>query len=87
MNVVHTERNGSTYADVASIGGIPKGSQPPKLEGEPVYLSLDPEDFEPETFDSLSDKLKEIIIASPEYEALLQTSSEGSAEDESGAPF
>jgi hypothetical protein len=70
LNVVHSERSGNTYSDIASIGSLPKGTTPPTLEGDPVYLSLDPEDFEPATFESLSEKLRETIASSPEYKAL-----------------
>lgn len=84
LNIVHTERNGSVYADIASVGGIPKGSTPPALEGDVTYLSLDPEDFDPQAFAALSDKLKETITKSPEYAALTQGTT---AADSSSPPM
>jgi hypothetical protein len=93
LSIVHTERNGSTYADITNVGGIAKGSAVPALEGDTVYVSLDPEDFEPETFEALSDKLRETIAKSPEYKALPQPSGVTSSVtltdevDDDGAPF
>lgn len=70
LSIVHTDRNGSTYADIASVGGLPKGATPPTLEGETAYLSLEPDAFDSQTFESLSGKLRETIASSPEYQAL-----------------
>ena len=70
LQVVHNDVNEKTYANVASIGSLPKGTVTPALENEVVYLSLDPEDFEPSTFEALPDWMKELIAESPEYRAL-----------------
>lgn len=70
VSVVQNERSGTTYADVTNVTSLPKGTPRPKLEGHTRYLSLDPEAFEPAVFESLSPKLRELIIATPEYEAL-----------------
>lgn len=34
ITVTHTEKDGKTYSNVASVGGIPKGMPKPGLEGE-----------------------------------------------------
>jgi hypothetical protein len=44
--------------------------QAPKPETAFRYLSLDPEEFEQGVLDGLNDKLRDKIMASPEYKAL-----------------
>lgn len=34
ITITHTEKNGRTYTNVASVGGIPRGSTAPKPEGD-----------------------------------------------------
>jgi hypothetical protein len=41
LTVTHTEKNGKVYANVASLGGIPKGSAKPELEGEAILYDVD----------------------------------------------
>ncbi len=50
---------------VASISGIPKGTMVPDAVNEIQYFSLD--EFDPVIFNSFSDKMKQMIAASPEY--------------------
>lgn len=68
LNIVHTEKDGRTYANVAAVMPLPKGMQKPETSSPLVNFDLD--DFEPEVLDGLHDKLKEQIKASPEYRAL-----------------
>lgn len=77
LTIVHTHHNGTTYADLTNVAGLPKGSTAPTLEGETVYLSLDPDDFEPNVFQSLTAKLQETIAKSPEYRSLNQPNTAG----------
>ncbi|KAA5547010.1 hypothetical protein FYK55_00910 [Roseiconus nitratireducens] len=86
LSIVHNERGGNLYADIAHFSGIPKGTSGPALEGPTTYLSLDPEDFDPEVFEALSDRLKETIAASPEYQALTSgaTTSQSAATQPTG---
>jgi hypothetical protein len=66
LNVLHEAKaNGRTYANVASIMGLPKGTKAAPLVNPPVYFSL--EEFDAATFESFHDKLKETIERSPEY--------------------
>jgi len=74
INVVHQTRGDRTYADIASLSPLPRGMQPPTLEGEPVYLSLEADEYEPEVFASLSEKLRETIARSPEHADLVDPS-------------
>lgn len=41
ITVTHTEKDGRTYANIASVGGIPKGMPKPALEGDPVLYDSD----------------------------------------------
>lgn len=41
LTVTHTEKDGRTYTNVASLGGIPKGMNKPEIEGEPILYDDD----------------------------------------------
>lgn len=68
LNVVHTEKDGRTYANVAGVTPLIKGMAKPELTGPLVNFDLD--DFQPEVLESLHEKLRDQIKASPEYRAL-----------------
>lgn len=59
------EQRGGTAID--SISKIIKGLEVAPAENDIVYFSLDPNEFDAATLDSLSDNLKETIRQSPEY--------------------
>lgn len=67
LSISHDERDGKTYANIKAITSLPKGMAKPEPINKPVYFSLEKEFFDNATLDSLSDKLKETIKASPEY--------------------
>lgn len=69
IQVLHTERDGTTYANVSAIMAMPKGSAKPLPEHATVNFSLDEGEFSEGIYGTLSDKLKEIIAQSPEYKA------------------
>ena len=67
INVTHSETNGKTYANVASITPIPsalKNAKPDPIHKNVVF-DLDNPDWT--LFDSFHDKLKDAIKSSPEY--------------------
>ena len=68
LNVVHTEKDGRTYANVATVSPLIKGMAKPAVTGPLINFDLD--EFEPEVLDGLHDKLRDQIKASPEYRAL-----------------
>lgn len=70
LNLIHEEREGKQYANVSSISPLMASMTAPKAVNPLVYLSLDPEHFDENVFNSLSDKLKETIKKSPEYAAI-----------------
>jgi hypothetical protein len=58
----------------------------PAMINKPIFFSLDPEEFRREVFDSLSDKTKDRIYPTPEYQALIGQSQKKSP-DPDDAPF
>lgn len=59
------------YTNVVGVAKLPKGtSVPTKTENEKLALVLTPEDFNQQVYDKLSDKLKELVAKSPEYQAI-----------------
>ena len=69
LNVVHSERGGKSYANIASIARIPKGLPAPQLSEPPTYFSLEEDEFSWTTFEDLSERMQERIKLSPEFKA------------------
>lgn len=70
ITIVHETKGDKTYANIASISKLPKGMQAPKFpKNDPKFCWLNGEEFDRDVFDSLSDKLKQAIMDSPEYKA------------------
>jgi hypothetical protein len=67
LSVVHTAKNGSVYANVASIGKVMKGISIPELTNPTAYLWLHPDRWDASVFAGLSANLQAKIMASPEY--------------------
>jgi hypothetical protein len=65
LGVVHTERNGKTYANITSIMRLPKGMDTPKMVNSAVQFNI--AEFNQDVYDSFSDNLKGLIAKSPEY--------------------
>lgn len=65
LNVIHENKDGTIYANIASISQIPKG-MPVKPAVNPL-LCFSFGEFSREVFDSLPDFLKDKIRLSPEY--------------------
>ena len=70
-------------ARVTSVIALPKGMGCPTQANPTFYLSLEPDEFDEKVFDSLSDRMKEMIRKSPEYAAIFDSSSKvpGSFDD------
>ena len=56
------------YTNVNAAMRLPKGMEAPKIVNETVFFSLS--EFDQKEFDKLSDKVKEKIMKSPEYQSL-----------------
>ena len=68
-NVVHEERAGNTYANLASLMPLPKGMPKPDLINEPLVFDLANPDNA--AWEKLSPKMQETVLASPEGHAWL----------------
>lgn len=68
LNVVHTVKPDKTYANIVSIGALPKGMTKRSLINLAAYFSLN--EFNQEIYDSFSEGLKATIALSPEYQEL-----------------
>lgn len=92
LNVVHSENGDRTYANVQAVTGLPKGTAVPEQSNESTYLSLDPEDFDPDVYAKLSERMRETIGKSPEFSSLrlkgkVEESSVPDSVDEEEAAF
>lgn len=75
LNVIHKKSSkGNDYADIASIAGIPKGTQAPAQVNATRELSYDK--WNQPLFESLPDFVKNKIKASKEYQAMVSPASE-----------
>lgn len=55
---------------VASVAKLPKGMEGPTQVNQSVFLSLEPNDFDRKVFEAQTDKMKAIIMQSPEWDSL-----------------
>lgn len=68
LTVVHTTKNGKTYANIKGIAGLMKGmTAPERIENETVFLGLNEDDWKRDVFYKLSDNIQNTIKSSPEY--------------------
>lgn len=72
LNVTHTEKAGSIYANIAGLLRLPRGTEAPPLTNEPVSLSLDDRPFDWAAFGLLGERLQEVIKRSPEYQRAIK---------------
>lgn len=70
LNVVHETKAGKTYANIASVAKLPKGMNAPAPTNARSYVWLSHEEFVQKCYDDLTDGLKEVIKAAPEFKAL-----------------
>jgi hypothetical protein len=66
LNVVHEEKKGNVYANIASITPLPKGMVCPPQVNPSFVLSYD--DFDFDKFNSLPTWLKEKMETTPEFQ-------------------
>lgn len=81
LNVIHTESNGKTYANISSIATMPKSMKTPDLENEPVYFSF--EEYDENVLKSLPEWIQETISKSPEFQSVQTDSTQQSNVDQS----
>ncbi len=83
LNVRHDDRDDRTYANVAGIMPLPKGTTAPELKAAPELLMLSEAGWSESVWTSLSDRLKDRIRESDEYQALFD---DGSTRAPTAAP-
>lgn len=67
IQVIHKERNGNKYVNIASIMSLPKGMAKPQLSEPPIVYDIDEDD--PAMVNSFQPWLKEMIVKSESYQA------------------
>lgn len=70
ITVTHSERDGNMLSNVAAVTKLPKAMTVGGPTNKTCFVWLDKDDFDQVAFDTLSDRLKDTIKASPEYRAL-----------------
>lgn len=70
LQIVHVEKDGKTFANIASIMKLGKGMAALTPEIEPFLLELDKEVWDQQAFETLSDRMQEIIARSPEFQTI-----------------
>lgn len=86
LNVVHKENNERTYSNILSIARMPKGMQSPESHSEPVFFSLEPDEFSRDVYEALPEYLQEKITASPEWTNIAMSGNAPAAGEED-VPF
>jgi hypothetical protein len=71
INIVRTDKDGKSYANVKSISKLMKGQKgPEQTSNEQVYLWINPKLWDAQAFAKLSEYMKGTIMKSPEYAAM-----------------
>jgi hypothetical protein len=65
-----SESKDEKYTNITAISKLPTGTPVKPLVNPKQVLILTPEEFDKAVFESLSDGLKKVIEASPEYQAI-----------------
>lgn len=68
LNLMHAERAGKQYANIASITPLPKGMTAPGLSADPVVFDIDDRQTHPALL-GLSESLQATIEQAPEWKA------------------
>jgi hypothetical protein len=76
IQIIHNDKG---YANVGSVTKPPKGLAIGQLQNPTVFISLEAGEFDAQAFDTLSDKTKEKIKNSPEYQRLAYAGSGGAS--------
>jgi hypothetical protein len=71
LQIIHNDKGEKVYANIANISQLPRGMKVPRMHNETVFLWLEPGEFDVGVFDKLSDRMKDTIEKSPEYQAVL----------------
>lgn len=83
LTVVHSERDGNTYANIDGIGAAMRGLEYPDQINPSVYIALVEDRFDMEAYDGLTDRMKDQIAKSPEFSDIVGSPANSSYSDES----
>jgi len=70
ISVIHTERNGNTYANIGDVLPLMEGQECPEQFNETVLLSF--ENWNDELFASMPDFIKDKISKSPQFQKMMK---------------
>ena len=87
LTVMHEHKNGESYSKISSITRLPKSMVVGGPEGETLFVWLEANEFDPAAFEKLSDRMKDKIRRSPEYQAVIQQLSPASARSAQAAEY
>lgn len=87
VNVVHQQANDRVYANVDSIAQLPKGMAAPELVNDPIYLSLEADEFNSAVYSALPEWLQKMILDAPEFSRLASKGQLRDVEFEEQLPF
>ena len=92
IQVIHKERNGNKYVNIASIMSLPKGMAKPQLSEPPLVYDIDEDD--PAMVNGFPEWLKNMIVKSESYQQRINPAAASGdeqgfteLEDESDLPF
>lgn len=74
LTISEEMRDGRLRSSVAGVGKVMKGLSVPEPHNPTAYLWIIPDYWDPEVFSGLSDKMRDMIRASPEYKSMMQNS-------------
>jgi hypothetical protein len=86
LTVMHTEKDGKHYANITGVGRLMKNQKPAAPKNPVAYLWIAEERWDSAVFASLSDHLKAVISASPEYAAMVNSNSDEPPPNEADDP-
>lgn len=81
LSIVHTTKDGKTYANIKAVSKLPRGTQVPPPENPRNFVWLTKDEFVESCFDHLTDGLKRIVTDSPEYKKLVSGEPTSDAHD------
>lgn len=67
ISIIHEERDGKKYANIAAVSALPKQMQAPRMSKEAVIFDIDEPDEQ--LFSSFSERLQDTIRSSDEWKA------------------
>lgn len=72
LGVVHNETERGTFSNINALMRLPKGTTAPFATNPMINFSLSDRPFSRPVFETLSDRLRETIMKSPEYKAAIE---------------